>query len=188
MPKIKKQTRRLLFPLFGGVLGGVISSLVGCGLILRSGTFGSWVVQVVKLTIPQIAMVIPYVIPRFLFKQKGVRALLHICLLAAILAFYTFLTKNSDASFSLHSALLITIAAISGISALCLCSVLLDPSENLRNALLVLAFAILVRFTCAWGVREFSFHLVAMAETFMFSGLGIGLVFGDLIAGGKVRP
>ena len=64
---------------------------------------------------------------------------------------------------------------------------LLDPRENLRKALLVLAFAILVRFTCAWGVRGFSFHFIAMAETFLFLGLGVGLVLGDLVAEKKVR-
>ena len=187
MEQMKKQIRRLLFPLFWGILGAAISSFVGYRFILRSGASGSWATRMVKLTIPQVAMVIPYVIPRFFFKQKGIRALLHICLLTAILALYTFLTKNSDANFSLHSALIINIAAISGISVLCLCSVLLNPSENLRNALLVLAFAILVRFACAWGVRGFSLHFIAMAETFLFLGLGVGLVFGDLVAEKKVR-
>ncbi len=185
--KMKKQIRRLLFPLFFGLLGASISSFVVCKLIFRFSATGNWVVWVVKSTVPQAAMVIPYVIPRFFFKQKGVRALFHVCLLVAIFVCYSFLSKNSDASFSLHSALIINIAAISGISALCVCSLFLDPRENLRKALLVLAFAILVRFIYAWGVRGFSFHFIAMAETFSFLGLGVGLVFGDLVAEKKVR-
>ena len=120
--KMKKQIRRLLFPLFFGLLGATISSFVVCKLIFRFSATGSWVVRAVKLTVPQAAMVIPYVIPRFFFKQKGIRALFHICLLVAIFVFYTFLTKNSDANLPLHSALIINIAAISGISALCVCS------------------------------------------------------------------
>ena len=179
---MKKQIRKLLFPLFGGILGASISNFIVDRFILFHWNAGNQVLWVLKVTVLKLAMIIPYVIPRFFFKRKNIRFILHTSLLLMVFIFYGFLTKSSVTNFPWRSIVIMDMATISGIAALCMFSLFLDPRESLKKGMSVLMIALFVRFICAWGVRGFSFQFIAMVETFLFLGLGVGLVFGDLVA------
>ncbi len=182
------RVRGLLFPLLFAVSGALISNFIIGYMVYHSFSrdAGSPVPWVLKETIVKLAMIIPYVIPRFFFKRKKIRFILHTSLLLTVFIFYGFLIKSSLTNVPWRSIVIMDIATISGIAALCMFSLFLDPKESLRKGMSALMIAIFVRFISAWCIRTFSYHLLAMAETFLFLGIGLGLVFGDWV-GEKVK-